>query len=294
MIKPSLSRVIFQICNVTILSMAALLCLLPILHVLALSLSSAEQAAKGLVGIWPVDFTWRSYEYVAQRSDFWQAFQVSFMRIAIALPLTLIVTVMTAYPLSRSSRKFRGRMIYVSLLIIPMLFGGGLIPWFLTMKAVGMTGTIWGLVIPGLVVPYYCILLLNFFRELPDEMEEAALIDGAGPMGVLFKVFIPTSTPVLATISLFIIVSTWNEWFQAIILMSFPEQYPLQTFLRSILAPPVLINTTSVEDLEQLREISDRTLKAAQIFISMIPVLVVYPFLQKYFTKGIVLGSVKG
>ncbi len=292
--KPSKSRIVFQTFNVIILTFAAFICLLPILHVLALSFSSADQATRGLVGIWPVDFTLQSYQFVFKRTAFWQAYQVSFLRIALTLPLTLLVTLMTAYPLSRSSLKFKGRMFYVSLLIIPMLFAGGLIPWFLIIKEVGLTGTIWGLVIPGLVVPFFIILLLNFFRELPNEIEEAALIDGAGPMGVLFKVFIPTSTPVLATISLFIIVNTWNEWFQAIILMSFPEQYPLQTYLRSVLGPPILTNTTSVENLEQLRVISDRTIKAAQIFISMVPVLVVYPFLQKYFAKGIVLGSVKG
>lgn len=292
--KQSPQRTAFLIFDYVFLTSIALICVFPLIHVLALSFSSATAAAAGRVSILPVDFSVESYLYVAGKKEFWTAFGISGLRIGLVLPLSLLITVMAAYPLSKPSRVFRARSVYTYFYLITMLFSGGLIPWYLTIKAVGLTNTIWGLVVPGLVQVFNTILLMNFIRDLPSEIEEAAFVDGAGPMTILFRIILPLMKPALATISLFIIVGNWNEWFTGIILMDTPTKYPLQSYLQSIISPESNLVLIDPKNLELLKKINERTFRAAQIFIAMFPVLVLYPFLQKYFTKGLVLGSVKG
>ncbi len=176
-----------------------------------------------------------------------------------------------------------------------ILFNGGLIPWYMTIKATGILDTIWALILPGAVQVFNCILLLNFFRGLPKGLEEAAFVDGANHVKILFRIFVPLSTPALATVALFTIVMHWNSWFDGMILMNSPDKYPLQSYLQTVV---VKLNTSSFASIDPvqaklLNQISDRTVKAAQIFMATLPILLVYPFLQKYFMSGIVLGSVK-
>ncbi len=293
-IRKSPQRTAFLVFDYAFLLLSALLCLFPLVHVLAISFSSAVAAAAGRVSIFPVEFTLASYEYVASKGAFWTAFGVSVMRIALILPLTLLVTVMAAYPMSKSAKVFRARPFYTYFLLITMLFSGGLIPWFLTIRGLGINNTIWALVIPGIAQVFNTILLMNFIRDLPAELEEAAVVDGGGPLTILFRIILPLMKPALATISLFVIVGNWNEWFTGIILMDHPSKYPLQSYLQSIISPTTNIQLIDPKNLDLLKKINERTFKAAQIFIAMFPVLVLYPFLQKYFTKGLVLGSVKG
>jgi putative aldouronate transport system permease protein len=296
----SSSRRAFLAANTLFLTLAAAICLFPMIHLLALSFSSARAAAAGRVSLFPIEFTLSSYRYVAQKSEFWRSFAVSLQRIAIALPLTLIITVLAAYPLSKNKQRFHARPYYTYFFLVPMLFSGGLIPLYLVIRQVGLIDRLLGLILPQTVVVFYCILLMNFFRDMPKEIEEAAIVDGAGPIGTLVRVILPLATPPIATIALFIIVGHWNEWFMAIIIMNTPEKYPLQTYLQSVIAPGAAELAVSSQsamspaELARMREISDRTFKSAQIFVAMIPVLMIYPFLQKYFTKGLVLGSVKG
>jgi len=172
------------------------------------------------------------------------------------------------------------------------LFSGGLIPYYMVIKSVGLLDSIWALVLPGAVPVFNVILLLNFFCGLPKELEEAAFIDGAGYFRTLAKIILPLSTPSLATILLLTVVTHWNSWFDGLILMNSPEHYPLQSYLQTIIIQKDFSELTDL-NAEALRDISDRTVKAAQIFMGALPILVVYPFLQKYFMKGIVLGSVK-
>jgi putative aldouronate transport system permease protein len=181
-------------------------------------------------------------------------------------------------------------------MFITMIFSGGLIPWYITIKQLGLIDSIWALVLPGAVPVFNVIILMNFFKQLPKEISESAVIDGAGHFTILFKIFLPLSLPSIATIALFTVVGHWNDWFSGMVLMTSPEKYPLQTYLRSIIVvrdAQTLQNATK-EQLEMLRLVSDRTLKSAQIFIAAAPVLILYPFLQKYFMKGLTLGSVKG
>lgn len=292
-IKPSKSRIAFLVFDYIFLAASALLCLLPIINLLALSFSSANATSAGYVKLWPVDFTLDSYKFVANNAQFWTSFGITLKRIALGLPLTLLIIVMTAYPMSKDKTVMPGRDFYTYFFIFPMLFGGGLIPWYLTVRKLGLTNNIWGLIVPGLVPVFSIILLMNFFRNLPKEIEEAAFIDGAGPMLVLFKIFLPLSLPCIATITLFTVVGHWNSWFDGIILMDSTKMYPLQSYLQSLLVQVDPRKITS-RDLSAMSTVNNRTFKAAQIFIATLPILLMYPFLQKYFTKGIVLGSVKG
>ncbi len=177
-----------------------------------------------------------------------------------------------------------------------MIFSGGLIPWYTVIRQTGLMDTIWGVIIPGAVPVYNVIVLLNFFRQLPKELNEAAYVDGAGEARILFNIYLPLSLPSLATLTLFVAVGHWNSWFDGLILMKSPDNYPLQTYLRNqvvVMDQTTIMGMTSSQ-LEELGKVSDRTLRAAQIFIGALPVLAVYPFVQKYFMKGLVMGSVKG
>lgn len=289
----SLGRKVFLVINYTVLISLALICLLPLVYVLAVSLSSSSAAMANKVTLVPVDFTWKSYQYVVRKPAFYLSFFVSIKRVLLGVPINMLLTILTAYPLSKGRDNFRARNFFSWYFVITMLFTGGLIPWFLTIYSTGLIDTIWALVIPGALPVFNMIILMNFFRSLPKELEEAALIDGAGQWTILARIFIPLSTPSLATLVLFSLVTHWNSWFDGLILMNDPNNYPLQSYLQTVVVNRD-IAMLSMKDAEALSEISDRTVKCAQIFIAMVPILAFYPLLQKYFTTGMVLGGVKG
>lgn len=291
--KISKGRLVFLIINYTLLALAALLCILPLINVLSISFSSKTAAAGGFVKLWPVDFTLSSYQYALSKPEFLQGFLVSVKRVALGYILSMGLTILTAYPLAKEKLAFRYRHIYAWFFIVTMLFGGGLIPTYMTIKEFGLLDSIWALVLPGAVPVFNVILLMNFFRNLPKEIEEAALIDGAGQWRILVGIFIPLSLPAIATITLFTVVHHWNSWFDGLIYMNSPKNYPLQSYLQTIIITPDL-NAVSGNELVNMSEVSDRTFKAAQVFLASLPVLIIYPFLQKYFMKGLVMGSVKG
>nr|WP_213585012.1 carbohydrate ABC transporter permease [Paenibacillus sp. J2TS4] len=272
----------------------SLLCILPVIHIWAISFSSNQAASSGLVTIWPVDFTWDAYKFVLGKPDFLRSLGVTLSRVLIGVPINLLLTMLMAYPLSKEQRVFPWRTAYAWFVVFTMLFHGGLIPLYMTVRETGIMNTIWALILPGAVPVFNVVLLLNFFRQLPKELEEAAFIDGAGHMTMLTRIFLPLSLPALATITLFSTVGHWNAWFDGMIFMKSPEHYPLQTYLRTIIIDLDFTALGSSEDaLRQAENISERTTRAAQIFLGSLPILLVYPFLQKYFMKGIILGSVK-
>ncbi|WP_309119977.1 carbohydrate ABC transporter permease [Paenibacillus sp.] len=288
----SVGRRVFTIFNYTFLVVLSLLCVVPLVHVFALSLSSNAAATAGMVKLWPVEFTLKSYEFVLNRPEFVRSLWVTIQRVAIGLPLNLLLTVLIAYPLSKESAKFKPRTAYVWFFVFTMLFHGGLIPSYMTIRSTGLLDSIWALILPGAVPVFNVVLLLNFFRGLPKELEEASFMDGAGHMRTLAQIYLPLSLPALATIALFTTVGHWNSWFDGLIYMNSPERYPLQSYLQTVIAQRDMTLASST-DLELLAEVSDRTVKAAQIFMGALPILMVYPFLQRFFMKGIVLGSVK-
>jgi putative aldouronate transport system permease protein len=281
-----------MIFNYTFLISLSILCLLPLIHVFALSLSSSAAATAGLVKLWPVDFTTSSYDYVLSKPEFLRSMGVSLKRVLLGVSINMLLTVLIAYPLSKETEKFRWRTAYAWFFVITILFSGGLIPLYMTVKMTGLLGSIWALILPSAVPVFNVILLLNFFRGLPKALEEAAFIDGAGHWTLLWKIFVPLSAPALATITLFATVNHWNSWFDGLIFMNSPEDYPLQSYLQTVVIQRDL-TLVSAAEMRSLAEVSDRTAKAAQIFLGALPILLVYPFLQRFFMKGIVLGSVK-
>ncbi|MDF2671606.1 MAG: transporter permease [Paenibacillus sp.] len=291
--NPSIGRRLFQIGNYCFLVLLAFLCLFPIIHVLAVSFSSSSAASAGRVGLWPVEFTTKAYAFVLNKEEFTRSFGVSLQRLVLGTALNMIMCVLIAYPLSKETREFKFRSVYVWYFFITILFGGGLIPTYMTVKSTGLMDTIWALILPGAVPVFNMILLLNFFRGLPKELEEAAFIDGAGHIRTLWSLFIPLSKPVLATVLLFTMVGHWNAWFDGLIYMNDPTNYPLQSYLQTVIIQQDM-SAMSDSDVELMKQLSNQTVKSAQIFLGALPIIAVYPFLQKFFVKGIVLGSVKG
>jgi putative aldouronate transport system permease protein len=288
------SRHLFMAATYTILIALALLCLFPLLHVLAISFSSGNAAAAGQVVLWPVDFTTKAYEFALGRPEFGRAFWVSIQRVLIGTTVNMVLTVLVAYPLSKESSDFRWRTVYVWIFVLTMLFSGGLIPLYMVVRETHLLNSIWALILPNAVPVFNVVLLLNFFRGLPRELEEAALMDGASHWRILWEIYIPLSKPALATLTLFTVVFHWNSWFDGLIFMNSPAMYPLQSYLQTLLQQDLFQFSGTGMDQRMLQMVSDQTLRAAQIFLAAIPILLVYPFLQRYFVKGIVLGSVKG
>ena len=224
---------------------------------------------------------------------FFNSFWISIQRTVLGTLVSMVVIVMMAYPLSKSKRIFKSRNFFMWVLVFCMLFNGGLIPWYLTMQRYNLIDSIWALVLGNSVPMFNVILVINFFRNLPKDLEEAAITDGAGPWRILFQIFIPCSLPVLATVMLFCSVYHWNEFFNGLVLMSSRNKYPLQTYIQQLVINLPVGSSMSPDQYKKLSEISNRTLNAAKVFISMIPMLCIYPFLQKYFITGIMLGAVK-
>jgi putative aldouronate transport system permease protein len=282
-----------NVINLAVLALLAMTCAFPLVHTLALSFSSAPAASSGLVTLWPVAFTTQAYRFVLENPAFIRSFGVSTLRVLVGVPVNMILTILVAYPLSRSKEEFRARGFFAWFFVITVLFSGGLIPWYMVIGQTGLIDSFWALIIPGALPVFNVILLANSFRSQPKELEEAAAMDGAGHGTILFRVLLPLSLPILATLTLFVAVAHWNSWFDGMILMNSPAKYPLQSYLQTVVINPDPRMLTE-RDLALLQLISNRTTRAAQIFIAMIPILIVYPFLQRYFTTGIKLGSVKG
>ncbi len=288
----SRGRVAFVAFNYIFLASMAAACLLPLIHVLAVSFSSSQAAAAGYVKLWPVQFTLRSYEFVSGKQEFLDSLLITLERVGIGVALNMLLTVLIAYPLSKETSAFRSRTLYAWIFVFTILFSGGLIPLYMIVKDTMIMDSIWALVLPGAVPVFNVILMLNFFRGLPKELEEAAYIDGAGHLTVLWKIYIPLSMASLATVTLFSTVGHWNSWFDGLIFMNSPTDYPLQSYLQTVVIQQDL-SLFSVKSMERFSEINDQTAKSAQIFLGALPILLLYPFLQRFFIKGIVLGSVK-
>jgi ABC-type glycerol-3-phosphate transport system permease component len=244
-----------------------------------------------MVGLWPVGFNLNAYAYILGDEKFWRAFSVSVWRVAIGGALNFALAVLTAFPLSRSTRAFPERDLFMWLFVFGMILNVGIVPWYLTISSYGLIDNLWALVLPGAVPIWNVIILMNFFRNIPRELEEAARMDGAGPWQLLWSIYLPTSLPALATITLFSIVGHWNSFFDGLILMNNPDNYPLQTYIQQL----VIADRPALHggQARLLALLSNTTLNAAKLFVAMIPILLIYPFLQRYFIRGIMLGAVK-
>lgn len=288
----TLGSLLIDIVVTIVLVILALSTILPLWYTLCLSLSDKSAAAAGLVTLWPVGFNLTSYQSIVGDVQFFNSFWISIQRVILGTGAELAATLLMAYPLSKSVRQFPARNVIMWFLIFAWLFSGGLIPWYQTMKSIGMINNIWGLVLGNSLPIFNVILAVNFFRNLPKEIEEAALIDGASPWQIFLQIYLPLSKPMIATIALFSMVYHWNEFFNGLVLSTRQSFYPLQTYIQQQI---VVINTATLtqDQIQMLNEISNQTLNAAKIFIAMIPILLIYPFIQRYFIQGITLGSVK-
>lgn len=278
-----------------IVLLLGLCCLFPLLNILAISFSGSAAVSANRVGIIPVDFTLTAYNKILSDGQFWRSFMISVIRVVLALALNLAVTVPMAYAMTKSKKEFRARNIYMNLLIFAMLFNGGMIPTYILVRNLGLLNSIWSLVLPGALPIFNVIMLMNFFLGIPKSLEEAALIDGASPFQVLIKIMVPCAKPSIATVSLFSIVGSWNDFFSGLIYMQKVENYPIMTYIQSLNVDiqELLKSGASSSALENVTELSNRNLNAAKIVVAVIPLLMIYPILQKYLITGMVMGSVK-
>ena len=289
------ARVAFMVFNYIFLILAALTCIVPFVHLLALSFSNSSAVAAGRVSFWPIEPTLAAYQFAFRGGKFFPALWVSLRRVLLGGLINLLLIFFTAYPLSKGKDKLLGRNVYMGFFVVTMIINGGLIPTYILVTNLGMLNSLWALVLPTALPVFSMIIMMNFMRGLPEEIEESARIDGAGVFAVLFRILLPLLTPSLATVGLFSIVSHWNDWFSGMIYMQNTNMYPLQTYLRTLVRNMDEILRIARGDFAQLLNLMNaRTGRAAQLFLAAIPVLIAYPFLQKYFTSGLVLGSVKG
>lgn len=287
------SEKIFTVLNYIVLTFLVIICVIPFIHLIALSFSSSAAATSGTVGLIPKDFTIAAYKLAIEGKSFITAFMVSVKRVFLAVIINLIIMILTAYPLSKSDKVLPGRKFFSGYLIATMLISGGMIPLFMVVRSLKLANTIWALILPGAMSVWNTFMMMNFFRRLPKELEESAVIDGASQIQVLSRIVMPLSLPIIATMTLFVAVGHWNEWFSALIYMDSIKDYPLQTYLQMIITTPDYSQLDTLQ-LEEAAKVSNKNFQAAQILIATVPILVVYPFCQKYFVTGLTIGSVKG
>lgn len=293
-VKHSPLYYVYQVFNTVFLALVSLTCILPILHVFAMSLSDSNAALAGRVTFWPVQFSLSAYEYLIQKKDFFHSVSISAWRVLIGTLINMVLIVLTAYPLSRPATHFKARKWYMLYFSITMFIGGGLIPTYMIIKNLGLLDSFWVLILPGALNIWNVIIMMNFIRGLPHAIEEAAFVDGANHWQTLFKVVLPMSKPSIASLLLFSMIGHWNAWFDGIFYMNNPNNYPMATYLATqIISSNQNMTNMTREQLALLSSLSEKTVRSAQLFISIIPILVVYPFLQKFFVKGITVGSVK-
>ena len=287
---------VYDIVVVLILVLVAFLCLAPLINSLAISFSDRTSAGIGKVTFWPIHFNVASYENIVREGKFFTAFWVSVKRVLLGTAINMFLIILTAFPLSKDPRVFRMRNVYMWIIVFTLLFSGGLIPLFILVKSLNLMDTLWALVLPGAVPVFSVIILMNFFKGLPRALEEAAIVDGASPLVVLVRIFIPLSLAPIATVALFAIVGHWNAFFDGKIFINTLAKVPLATYIQSLTASLTAeqMATLTPQELVRRLQMSDLTFNSAKAIVAMVPLLMLYPFLQRYFVTGIILGAVKG
>ncbi|MGG3283173.1 carbohydrate ABC transporter permease [Paenibacillus solani] len=277
-----------------ILSFITLLVLYPLYFVLIASISAPETVMRGDVWIWPKELSFVGYERLFANSELMRGFLNTLLYTTTGTVLNVMMTIAAAYPLSRAD--FNGRGIFTAIIVFTMFFSGGMIPNYLLVKELGMLDTIWAMIIPSAVSVWNIIIMRTFFQNsIPKEMQEAAFIDGASNMRVLWRIVLPLSGPILAVMVLFYAVGHWNSYFSALIYLADRSNYPLQLFLREILVQGQMQEMVDISDDSLARSLMDaEAIKYAAVIVTNLPMLLLYPFLQKYFVKGVMIGAIKG
>jgi len=291
--KTSILDKIFVVSNYIFFILLGVITLFPFLNLIAKSMSSEAAVISGRVNLLPVDLQFGTYSYVISDGLFQSAFINSVIITVVGTLLSLIMTSLSAYPLSKP--RLRARKFFILMFVFTMLFSGGLIPTYLLIRELGLINKLPVLFLPGMISVFNMLVIKSYFESLPEALEESAKIDGASNFRTLVQVVLPLSLPVLATIALFYAVGFWNDFFTAMIYINSPDLKPLQLYLKELLASAnnIFLNMEMI-DVNKAMNISPQAIQAASIIVATIPILLVYPFLQKYFVKGVMLGSVKG
>ncbi|TVY06583.1 carbohydrate ABC transporter permease [Paenibacillus cremeus] len=293
--RESLSDKWFHGLNAVILALAGLSCLLPIVHVISVSLSDSGAVMAGKVSIWPIDVSFESYKLLLQGTNIVRSFLNSIEITLVGTCLNMLFTVMAAYPLSR--KYFIGRRFFSLAIVFTMMFNAGLIPNFILIKTLGLLDSYGALWLPGLVSAWNLLVLRSFFESIPEELVEAARIDGCNEWLLIFRIFLPLSLPVLAALSLFYGVAHWNSFFNVLIYINDAQKFNLSVLVQNMIQSQQLLQEMNSQGAmmdNQLQQITPETIRAAGIVVMVTPMLLVYPLLQKYFVKGMLIGSVKG
>lgn len=292
--KDTLGEKIFYAANYAILAVIAASCLFPLLHIVSLSVSDSHAVASGRVSVWPVGFSFESYALLVKGSSIVSAFRNSVVITVVGVLLSMTFTVLAAYPLSRSY--FVGRRPYTLAIVFTMIFSGGLIPTYLVYKELGLVNSYAAIWMMGLVSGFNMLIMKTFFENLPDELDDAARIDGCGDWLFLLRIVLPLSTPVLAALSLFYGVHYWNSFFHLLIYVHDTSKYNLMVLVQKMIESQSLLSELNSEAQveDQAAALTPESIKAAGIIVMVVPMLMVYPFVQKYFVKGVMLGAIKG
>lgn len=285
--KKSASDRLFEIVNCTILILLSIIMIYPFWHELCLSLSSSAEATRGGFFLLPRQFTLDAYKLVTSSSFLWTSFYNSIFCAVLTTLIGVLFTAMLAYPLSK--KELIGNKFFSFIIVFCMIFNGGMVPTYLIVKNLGLVNSLWGLILMAIVTPYNTIVMKNFFTSLPAELEEAAFIDGAGPLRIFFTIILPLSKAVLATISLWLAVASWNNFMNPLIYLNDRELFTLPLYIRQVIEGQALARTTG-----EGAQTAVQSVQGASIIITVVPILCIYPFLQKYFVKGVMIGAVKG
>ena len=284
----TLENIIFDAIVYLVMAFVLICCLVPFIYMLAVSFSGTKPLINGEVFLWPKDFTLDSYKQIFTYPNFFKAYGNTFLYAVGGTAIALIMTSLMAYPLSKTF--LWGNKFFTKMVVVTMFFSGGLIPNYLLLNSLHRVGTRAAMLMPFAINSFNLIILINFFRSIPNEIEEAALIDGLGYFGILRRIVLPLSTAAIATIGLYYAVFFWNDWFNSLIYLK-SDQYPVMMFLRNIVNGTMVIGTGSGSAEKTTIAIS---VKSAVIITSTVPIIVIYPFLQKFFVKGLTIGGVKG
>ena len=282
----------FETINLIVLILIGALMLFPFLNMAAKSFSSENAILTGKVLFWPVGFQTGTYKYVIRQAQFWNSFKVSVMITLMGTAGAMIISCLTAYPLSKTW--LYGRKPLLLLFVFTMLFGGGMVPSYLLMRSLGLINTIWVLFVPAMLSVYNMILLKNFFEDIPDSIEESAELDGAGSLRILVSIVLPMSLPAIATIGLFYAVGFWDNYMSGLLYITKQELKPLQQYLYEIVTESINVDKEMSMDAQENAALNTDAIRSATIMLACVPIMCVYPFLQKYFVKGMRVGSVKG
>ncbi|AJY74743.1 carbohydrate ABC transporter permease [Paenibacillus beijingensis] len=280
---------LFKIINVLFMALVVCGVMLPFLHLLAVSFSDSAANTSGKVHFVPIGWNLEAYKLIFRHPSILNGFWNAIVQTTVGTLISLFMMTICAYPLSK---QIKGRKVFIWLIMVTMFFNGGLIPTYMLVKGLGLLDTLWAIVLPSCIMPYFLMIMINFFQSFPDNIEESALIDGLNPIQILFLIVLPLSKAILAAMSLFLVVMFWNNWFNSLIYLNTPEKYPIMLIVRNILEGANMVNSPLQGGA--MKNLSTASLQAAAIMATTLPIFCTIPFVQKHFAKGVLLGAVKG